>query len=374
MLTPSARGSFRRQATEVLKELRAVLDRSDARPVVTLQTIFLKRQNDRAECEELLHEFYGGNRPVTAYVAQAPCSGAALAVEAWAVSGPDVAVERCGPRTLSITSSGVRWIYCSDLESSCAADGVYNGSMEVMKGLQDALAVAGSSFERVVRTWFYLGGITHQDGRIEPYQEFNRARADFYQDIRFGHGLMRQGQSPAYPASTGIGMRGGGLAATCMAVETERRDAFLVRLENPQQTPAFEYHPRYSLKSPCFSRGMALALGRQLTTWVSGTASIVNSESQHLGDIEAQTHQTIDNIQKLLAPENFAAHGALNAGASLRDLAKVRIYIKRSGDFARCRAVCEQRLGKIPAIYALADVCRPELLVEIEGVAFSQIV
>ena len=42
-------------------------------------------------------------------------------------------------------------------------------------------------------------------------------------------------------------------------------------------------------------------------------------------------------------------------------------------DFEACRTVCEKRLGGVPAIYAVADVCRPDLLVEIEGVAFSSL-
>jgi len=50
----------------------------------------------------------------------------------------------------------------------------------------------------------------------------------------------------------------------------------------------------------------------------------------------------------------------------------VRVYIKRQEDYAKCRAVCEARLGELPTVYAVADVCRPELLVEIEGIAFSQ--
>ena len=29
-------------------------------------------------------------------------------------------------------------------------------------------------------------------------------------------------------------------------------------------------------------------------------------------------------------------------------------------------------LGDLPTVYAVADVCRPELLVEIEGIAFSR--
>ena len=115
---------------------------------------------------------------------------------------------------------------------------------------------------------------------------------------------------------------------------------------------------------------MALVLGDYVTTWVSGTASIVDSETRHPGDAAKQTEQTIDNIERLIAAENFTRHGVKGAGASLHDLAKIRVYLKRPEDLAQCRAVCERRFGAVPAIYAVADICRPELLVEIEGVAF----
>ena len=103
-----------------------------------------------------------------------------------------------------------------------------------------------------------------------------------------------------YPASTGIGMSGSGLVASCMALETQRDDVFLLPLENPQQTPAYAYDPSHSPQSPKFSRAVALVLGNYVTTWVSGTASIVDSESRHLGDPEKQTAQTIDNIERLI--------------------------------------------------------------------------
>jgi enamine deaminase RidA (YjgF/YER057c/UK114 family) len=167
-------------------------------------------------------------------------------------------------------------------------------------------------------------------------------------------------------------MAGAGLVTSCITLQTERKDAFVVALENPQQTPAYAYGPQHSPQSPKFSRAMALVLGRYATTWVSGTASIVNSESRHAGDIARQTEQTIDNIERLVAPENFAVHGVRGAGAGLSDFAKIRVYLKRAEDFAQCRAVCERRFGSVPAIYAIADVCRPELLVEIEGIAFSK--
>jgi enamine deaminase RidA (YjgF/YER057c/UK114 family) len=176
-----------------------------------------------------------------------------------------------------------------------------------------------------------------------------------------------------YPASTGIGMEGRDLTISGMALQTDRDDVRLVALENPQQTSSFDYAPRFSAKSPKFSRAMAVRIGDYVTTWISGTASILNSESVHLGDIEKQTEQTLDNIQGLIGADNFTRHGLPGAGAELSDLAKVRIYVKHLEDYPRCRQVCERRLGNLPTIYAHADVCRSELLVEIEGVTFSEL-
>jgi enamine deaminase RidA (YjgF/YER057c/UK114 family) len=155
-------------------------------------------------------------------------------------------------------------------------------------------------------------------------------------------------------------------------LQTRRKDALLLPLENPQQTPAYAYPPRHSPKSPKFSRAKALVLDGYVTTWISGTASVVHSNSRYVGDLEKQTQQTLDNIERLIAQDNFAFHGVRGAGATLQDMAKVRVYLKRSKDFAKCKAICQQRLGDLPAIYAIADICRPELLVEIEGVAFSK--
>jgi enamine deaminase RidA (YjgF/YER057c/UK114 family) len=157
-----------------------------------------------------------------------------------------------------------------------------------------------------------------------------------------------------------------------MALETNRKDVHLLPLENPQQTPAFDYPGKDRALIPKFSRAMALITGDYATIWISGTASIVNSESCHMGDAEAQTKQTLENIENLISAENFARHGYPGAGAALRDLAKIRVYLKDAKDLDKCRKVCEQRLGAVPAVYLVADVCRPELLVEIEGVAFSK--
>jgi enamine deaminase RidA (YjgF/YER057c/UK114 family) len=143
-----------------------------------------------------------------------------------------------------------------------------------------------------------------------------------------------------------------------------------VPLENPQQTPAYDYNEKYSLQSPKFSRAVALVLGDYVTTWVSGTASIVDSATRYPGDAAKQAEQTIENIERLIGAENFTRHGLKGVGGTLQDLAKIRVYLKRAADLERCKAVCERRFGGVPAIYAVADICRPDLLVEIEGVAF----
>lgn len=373
MITPRGRGPVREQVEEAASALKAAVSHRPEKMVLTSQTVFLRDRADQVICEEVFSSCFGARQPVTNYVLQAPCCGAALAVEAWAIGGPDVVVERHGPWAISVRYDGVRWVYCAGVQPAAGVRGVHAQTLDGLRRMGAALAEAGSSYEHVVRTWFYLGGITDPERKTQRYKELNRARTDFYREIPFCRPLLDPNvPRGVFPASTGIGISGRGLILACIALQTARNDVFLFPLENPQQTPAYAYHPRYSPKSPKFSRAMALVLGDYVTTWISGTASIVNSESCYPGDAGRQTEQTIDNIERLIAAENFAQHGIEGAGATLRDLAKVRVYLKRQEDFAVCRDVCRRRFGTVPAIYAVADVCRPELLVEIEGVAFSR--
>lgn len=373
ILTPQGRGSFTEQACELVGSLQAILSRQGRSMMVTCQTVFLRHAADVAECQRIFSDHFGAAVPVTNYVLQPPCCGAAVSLEAWAIGGADVRIERFGPHGLAVSYDSVRWVYCAGVKPEAGAKGVYRQMMSTMERMGAALTMAGSDFEHVVRTWFYLGGITEAEGGAQRYMEMNRARADFYRELRFGSHSPKSGLLPGgYPASTGIGTGGAGLVAGCLSLQTQRKDALLVHLENPQQTPAFAYHSRYSPKSPKFSRGTALVLGDYLTTWISGTASIVNSESCHPEDIEKQTEQTIENIERLISVDSFVEQGVQGTAACLEDFAKIRVYLKRPEHFAKCKAICQRRFGSVPAIYAVADVCRPELLVEIEGVAFSR--
>ena len=372
MVTPHPEGEFLDQAWEAFSTIRAILRQQGEPMAVTAQTIYMRDMANAAALQRLMEGFYGERTPVTIFLPQPPCDGAALAIEAWAVGTRQSQIDYHGPNLVSVSYDGLRWTQAAATAAVRAGYTAYEQSAEVFEAMRQELSKTGVAFDEVARTWLYQGGITVPEEGTERYRELNRARTDFFEGMHFGRRLSasRNG-SVSYPASTGIGTQGLGLAATCLALQTQRKDVRLYPLENPLQTSSFDYAQRFSIKSPKFSRAMALAIGNYVTTWISGTASIVDSETVHIGDIEKQTDQTLTNIERLIDGDNYARHGLAGSGSTLADLAKVRVYVKRLEDFERCRATCERRLGPVPVIYAHGDVCRPDLLVEIEAVAFS---
>ncbi len=116
-----------------------------------------------------------------------------------------------------------------------------------------------------------------------------------------------------------------------------------------------------------FSRAMRLEFGNVVVLLISGTASIgANGESLHVGDFPAQLRRTFDNITALLESE----------GASWKDVVRTTCYLRDiERDYAafneeRTAFYREQELDPLPASTGIqAILCRPELLVEIEGIA-----
>ncbi len=372
MAVPGRRGSFREQAEDLFAQVLCLVSRQATPLTATTMMVFLRDEGDREECEKVIRARFGESSPVTTCVVQPPCCGAALGVELWALGGPGVTVKRFGPQLLAVESDGIRWIHCGGIQGQTGAAGSYTEAWSCFERMRRQLAIAGAGFDQVVRTWIYVNQITSSEGALQRYQEMNRARTDFYRDIRFGEKARPpRGAGTIYPASTGIGTSGAKMAMAGLALDSQRPDVFLMPLENPRQTPAYDYQAHYSPQSPKFSRAMAVIQGHFISTLVSGTASIVNAKTCHPGDSARQTEQSIENIERLIAPENFERHGLPGAGAALRNIAKLRVYVKHQEDYEKCREVCERRLPGVPAIYLLADICRPDLLVEIEAVAFS---
>jgi enamine deaminase RidA (YjgF/YER057c/UK114 family) len=374
-VTPLGGGTLRRQTQEAMEVIDEIV-RQDAKPgFVCQQTVFLADMQLAEEFRRVLRDFYGPDLPATTLVPQRPCSGSLVAIEAIGI-GPGldpVEVQRLSDRVVTVRHSGTTWTYVGQAMPRNPEEPVYRQTRTALEAMSGMLQQANMRLDQVVRTWLYLGGIVGLEGTVERYRELNRARTDYYQPHRFGGDLVAPGvRGAVYPASTGIGADDRNVLISGIALATTRNDLRLVPLENPNQVSAFDYAPKYGAKSPKFARAMAVTYGGCATIFISGTASITASESRHLDDAAAQTRQTLDNIAALISESNFRQHGMPGFGATPADLASLRVYVKRAEDYARVRAACEAQVGKVPTIYTVADVCRPELLVEIEGVAFSQ--
>jgi enamine deaminase RidA (YjgF/YER057c/UK114 family) len=373
--TPRGGVTLREQADDALRTIETVIQEEGTRGSIVHQAVFVPDVALIDECRQIMREFYGSELPATSYIPQPPCDGKLLAIEALGVGRGmgEVQIERVSEQLVITRHNDIAWIHCAQVVPQGQDAGVYDGAMNAFEQIRELFGSVHVRFDQVIRTWLYLGGIVADEGPTQRYKELNRARCDFYREIPFLGNLLPPGhQGRVFPASTGIGTEGRGIMMSAIAFATERTDILAVPLENPRQTPAFDYADHYSPKSPKFSRAMALSCGNYATIFVSGTASITDSETRHVGDVVGQTHETLDNIAALISEDNLSRHGLPGLGTSLDGLGLVRVYIKRHADYAATRAACEQRFGEVPTIYAVGDVCRPELLVEIEGIAFSR--
>jgi chorismate lyase/3-hydroxybenzoate synthase len=204
-----------------------------------------------------------------------------------------------------------------------------------------------------LRAWNYLVDITAGEGEAERYRRFNAGR---YSAVGLSTGVEQN-----LPAASALGSATGGFVLCCLA---GRKPG--TQIENPRQLSASLYPPRYGLRSPMFARAALVPNGRGAQLLVSGTASIVGHESLHIGDPEAQLEETARNFEALVSAAMQADAGP--ARASRVRLESLKVYLRNAGDYARL-------LPRIRNLFAVeaeplvlrADICRRELLVEIEG-------
>lgn len=374
-IVPQGGATYAEQAADIAEQIRRQFKGSGRK--IVRQTVFLGDAERLDEVAALFAQNFGDSLPLTAYVAQAPADGSLLTAEIAAVSVADAQVRRISPQLTTVSHNGITFVHTH-------ADAFQNGRAPRENSYADTRAVleenlallkqGGARLDQVFRTWFYMGSIVAPDSRAadheQRYKELNRARTDVFGDTRFLESSLKiQPAFDVYPASTGIGMGGEDIALGTTAILTERRDVYTLPLENPRQTPAFDYARHYSPESPKFARAMAVIYDDTADVYISGTASITASETQHIGDTAKQTEETLLNIATLISADNFAASGFPGYGATLGELAAVRAYVKHAADYETVRAVCERQLPGVPVVYTIGDVCRDDLLVELEAVA-----
>jgi enamine deaminase RidA (YjgF/YER057c/UK114 family) len=214
------------------------------------------------------------------------------------------------------------------------------------------------------RLWNYLPGINADGGSMERYRQFNSGRQIAF--LEAGYAAFE-----GAPAACALGTRGGPFCVRFVA-----GTAPPVPVENPRQVSAYHYPTSYGPRAPTFSRAALVPVSAdQVALLISGTASIVGHASVHIGDVQAQTRETLANLQAVIA----AAHERCSARFDLSSLECV-VYVRRAEHAPLIRAEFERAVGAASraarsAVYLEADICRADLLVEIEahGIAAGEV-
>lgn len=209
------------------------------------------------------------------------------------------------------------------------------------------------------RTWNYLARINDEAQGLERYRQFNIGRHDAF--------AARGGFTAAsMPAACALGAADGPLSIAFMAGRAPS-----LAIENPRQIAAYDYPADYGPRSPSFARAALAQLPGQELLFVSGTASIVGHETIHIGDVAAQMRESLANITVVVLEAN--RHSPCSGAAPWRtDALAYRAYVRRAEDVAVARHTLREVLGKVEVTYVQADVCRTELLVEVEAFGTRQ--
>jgi chorismate lyase / 3-hydroxybenzoate synthase len=210
------------------------------------------------------------------------------------------------------------------------------------------------NYPYIYRFWNYMADINGVNNGLERYRQFNVGRKDafFSCDSEIGNQL---------PAACALGLVDGPLT---IAFLLGRQPP--VAIENPRQINAYEYPEEYGPRTPSFSRATLIHSDQDALLFISGTASIVGHVTQHPLDVSAQTRETLMNLDAVIAEANriFGEHKF-----NLHDI-YFRVYIRHVADLSLVRDEMQRYIGgTIKAVFVQADICRQDLLLEIEATA-----
>jgi hypothetical protein len=249
------------------------------------------------------------------------------------------------PERLLVNDQSVGTLLLGQGERHCLLGGILpepgckdvsHAAEQVFRRLEQTLNAADFGLEDLVRTWFYNHRL------LTWYDSFNAVRRKAYANIDFRTG--------AAPASTGID--GSNTADAALVLGAWAMQGGSARpLPSPLQCPA----PAYGSS---FSRAMELEQGGLQRVIISGTASIAEKgESLWRCDPFRQIETTMEVVQAIAA----------SRGLSLRDTDRAIAYFKHGPDLALFRTWLDsQGLSDFPFIAVESDICRDELLFELE--------
>jgi chorismate lyase/3-hydroxybenzoate synthase len=269
-------------------------------------------------------------------------------LEVWTV---DAAVSH-GRQDALRWSAGGGWLFAAIELDETAHGGPRDTAQQAYRQLLEL--VAQRPERHVLRMWNYLGAINQGDDDAERYKQFCDGRA-----AGMGHFFC-----DGFPAATAIGHHAPAHALQTGPSQAGPLQVYLLaceqageRVENPRQVSAWHYPRQYGRTPPSFARAMSLPARDALA--ISGTAAVVGHASAHAQDLQAQLVETFANLDALLGRAGIAAgfdpHSPLKA------------YVRDPADAATVREFIQQRLPGVPLLLLHGDICRRELLVEIDG-------
>jgi chorismate lyase/3-hydroxybenzoate synthase len=208
-------------------------------------------------------------------------------------------------------------------------------------------------YRNLLRVWHYFPQINDDENGLERYRAFNVGRHAAFA------AKARSISDENVPAASALGSDSGSLVIYFMAGKQPGR-----AVENPRQISAYHYPKLFGPRSPIFVRAMSATLGGQHCFFISGTASIVGYETLHQGNAEKQAAETLLNIRALLQqiPHYDPARGRM----------LLKVYLRDTGDLAMVQAKVLAEFGPAcKAVYLHSNICRSDLLLEIEGAYFN---
>jgi enamine deaminase RidA (YjgF/YER057c/UK114 family) len=284
-------------------------------------------------------------------VQQPPLPGAKIALLAYHVeSGDAVTKRRLSSRHVLVEKRQRRHLWSTRLCSgaSASAGSAAAQTRDIFDDLIHALATNGANLrDHCVRTWIYLRDV----------DVFYQGMVDSRRELFDEHGLTA---NTHFIASTGI------QGACAHRHDLVAMDAYSILDLDPGQVSYLNDFDRLCPTknyNVTFERGTRIGYADRGHHFISGTASIDNAgEVVHPGDVLRQLDRTLENVDALLR----------SGGARLEDMMHLLVYLRDPTDFARVDSRLRERLADtIPILIVQGPVCRPEWLVEVEGVAIA---
>nr|WP_319400995.1 RidA family protein [uncultured Carboxylicivirga sp.] len=316
-----------------------------------------------------LKDIFADDCPAFTFLSQAPGQHK-VAFEVGIIENDDVQInykwfQQTPYSTIEYNDSKELW--ASGLGLTSKVIDISSSAANAFENMLGVLNAEGFNMNEVVRQWNYIPHIldfeTKDDKEWQHYQLFNEVRRHYYTTYRTIEG---------YPAATGIGTSAGSASIDICAYKSKEQNTYSVN--NPEQVNAYQYQQDVLVgelikgtktkQAPQFERAKLINSDQVNTLFISGTASIKGQYTIGLNNPDEQTKNTLNLIEKLAQTALVLSPKSNNSSFCF---SYARVYIKDKTNFDLIESICKDALPNVPLNFVQADVCRDNLLVEIEA-------